>query len=117
MFLVLIRINPSNEGRVCRGLRGRLHDPLLSSKNLVTPSDYARRGQCRRLIFLMMSFLYCAIVGILLFVLIAKAVELGVQTALTSSEVNESLCNAVSHAVTQSLDLHKREQEFAEQND
>jgi hypothetical protein len=65
----------------------------------------------------MMSYLYCAIVGILLFVLIAKAVELGVQTALTSSEVNDSLSNAVSHAVTESLDLHKREQEFAEENE
>jgi hypothetical protein len=65
----------------------------------------------------MMSYLYCAIVGILLFVLIAKAVELGVQTALTSSEVNDVLSNAVSHAVTQSLDLRKREHEFAEEND
>jgi len=65
----------------------------------------------------MMSYLYCAIVGILLFVLIAKAVELGVQTALTSSEVNDSLSNAVSHAVTQSLDLRKREHAFADEND
>jgi len=65
----------------------------------------------------MMSFLYCAIVGILLFVLIAKAVELGVQTAWTSAEVHDYLSDAVSHAVTQSLDLQKREQEFAEQND
>jgi len=65
----------------------------------------------------MMSYLFYVIVGILLFIVIAKAVELGVQAALTSSEVNDSLSNALSHAVTQSVDMRKREQEFAEEND